>query len=1154
MITYSTIPFMRKIYTIFLVLSVLLTSTLISQAQNNFFSDISERTISTGGAKRIIIPVKFRTTRVDHQALKSFLWTLPDGKIPSFNRNNAAVLTLPKPDGTPARFQVWEASIQEPGLEARFPEIRTFAGQGIDDPYATIRLDLTPRGFHAQVLSVDGTYYIDPYALGSHENYISYFRADLQRSTDWSCAVEDIPVANGLGGSNGPANFVTAACRGNELRTYRLAVANTGEYAQAPGVNAGNDPALLHAAIVTSVNRVVGVYEKELSVSMILVAENSRVEYLDPATDPFTGNNNPGVLLGESQTVIDAQIGTANYDVGHTFSTGAGGVATLRSPCGTSKARGVTGLSNPTGDAFNIDYVAHEMGHQFGGNHSFNGQSGNCSGGNRNGSTAYEPGSGTTIQGYAGICGADDIQPNSDPVFHAVSFDEIVTFVTTGNGGGCGVSTPTSNGIPVVVAVTPDVSIPISTPFTLTGTATDPNGDALTYSWEQWDLGPQGAWNSGLTSSTAPNFKSRLPKTSGSRTFPDMSVILAGYPANPAGTMNGLKGETLPGVARAMKFRLTVRDNRAGGGGVASIGGGGCQSSTPVTISVVGAQPFMVLVPNGGESYPVSSTQTVTWDVAGTNVSPVNVASVKISLSTDGGVTYPTVLAASTPNDGSETIVYPNILTTTARVKIEAIGNIFFDISNNNFALTQPVVGYTFNSTTPTTIPCTGASSATVTLGTTATGGFSVPIVLSATSGVPAGTTVTFSPNPLIPGGSTIVTLNNITTLAAGSYTINITGVAGTVTQNTSVTYVVTAGVPPNITTQPLSQSVCVGNNATFTVAATGVTTYQWQISTNNGVTFTNIPGANGATLTVLSTLALNGSQYKVVLSGSCFTSRVSDIATLTVNSPVSILTQPVNARTCVGTPAILTVNATSTSPQQITYQWQVSTNGGGTFVNVPGAINPSLTLDGNLTNNGNVYHVLVTGAPCGTVTSNNVTFTVNPNPAVTLVTQGATSLTPYINSRLVANINPAGGDYNYQWYLNGVLLPNAKTNAVPVNVDVVGEYSVTVTEVNTGCNANSNVMRITVAAAPSNMVFIYPNPSAGQFQVRYYSALTTPTTHVLTVYDSKGSRVYQKLNTVSRVYERMDVNLLNAGAGTYRVELRDATGKRLATGTVLIN
>lgn len=670
---------MTKIYAAVLSAVIILFSIGTASAQKNFFSVSNESFIKAGVGNRVIIPQKYLTVSLEVESMKSFLSSLPAEKNVA-DRKTAPVLELPMPDGRIASFNVWESSIQEPALQARFPEIRTFAGQGINDPYATIRFDYTPRGFHAQVLTVNGTYYIDPYGMSDVRNYISYFRTDLQRSQSWECYVTDAAAR-----TTSSARLVAAACVGPTLRTYRLAVACTGEYAQAPGIAAGTNASILHAAIVTSVNRVVGVYEKEVAIRMVLVANNNIVEYLNAATDPFAGNNSANTLINESQTVIDANIGSANYDIGHTFSTGGGGLAQLNSPCGPSKARGITGSPNPTGDAYDIDYVAHEIGHQFGGNHSMAG----C--GSSPNSTKYEVGSGTTIQAYAGICGVENIQPNSDPYFHAISFDEIINFVITG-GGTCGVMTPTGNNTPVIAALpNAGVTIPISTPFTLTGSATDPNGDALTYNWEQWDFNATETWNEGATArrnNTVPLFKSRIPKINGSRTFPDIAVILAGYPANPPATMGGLKGETLSPVARAMKFKLTVRDNRAGGGGVASAGTDGCQSAVLYQINVSGAAPFTVAIPNGGENYAAGSNQNITWNVVGTNAAPFNVANVKISFSTDGGLTYPTVLLASTPNDGAEVVAIPACATTTGRIKVEAIANIFFDISNANFTVT----------------------------------------------------------------------------------------------------------------------------------------------------------------------------------------------------------------------------------------------------------------------------------------------------------------------------------------------------------------------------------------------------------------------------------------------------------------------------------
>jgi hypothetical protein len=386
-------------------------------------------------------------------------------------------------------------------------------------------------------------------------------------------------------------------------------------------------------------------------------------------------------MLDQNQEAIDDIIGHDNYDIGHVFSTGGGGIANLAAVCRDPfKAEGVTGLSNPVGDAFDIDYVAHEMGHQFGGNHTFNATSGSCGGGNRNAGTAFEPGSGSTIMAYAGICGSsNDLQTHSDPYFHSASFDEILDYTVLDFGNNCPVITETGNTPPDVSTGT-DYSIPISTPFRLQATATDADGDALTYMWEEMDKGPSGNWDN--PSGQAPCFRSLEADTVNYRIFPKMSTIVTNYPAS-------VKGEVLPDYARSLNFRFIARDNVIGGGGVT-------YGDDQVKLTVVNTgTPFKVTFPNTLINWPINTAQAVNWDVSSTDVAPISCASVNILLSIDGGFTYPITLATNVPNDGSANVTMPNdaslIGITTARVMVQSVGNVFFDISNTNFSITNNV-------------------------------------------------------------------------------------------------------------------------------------------------------------------------------------------------------------------------------------------------------------------------------------------------------------------------------------------------------------------------------------------------------------------------------------------------------------------------------
>lgn len=630
----------------------------------NFWSDVDESKLSKT-SNRITVPDKYRTVELDFTSLKNFLIKSPNEQTRIASKSNH-FLTLPMPDNTMQRFAVYESSIMEDELAAKHPEIKTFLGYGIDDPSLNVRFDFTPEGFHALILSQAGRVFIDPFSKGDTKNYIVYYTKDLSTEKEFYCLVKDdlnrenelrLLKLNQADLSIGP-----------ELKQYRIAISATGEYTTFHG---GTVPQAL-SAIVTTLNRVNAIYETEVGVRMILVANNDQLIFTDPHTDPFT-NNDGEVLLEENQTLVDSVIGSSNYDIGHVFSTGGGGIAYLGVVCFAGyKAQGVTGSSSPVGDPFDIDYVAHEIGHQFGANHTFNGTASNCSGSNRNAATAYEPGSGSTIMAYAGICPPQNLQTHSDAYFHSASFDEIVAYVNSYFGNGCAVKINTGNSAPVVTVPAGGFYIPKNTPFSLTGSATDPNNDQLTYCWEEFDLGPAGAPET--PSGNAPIFRSWTPTSSTTRYFPRIQELVNNV---------FIKGEVLPSYSRTLNFRLVVRDNKAGGGGV---------NYNNVSFFVDGeAGPFLVTSPNTSLTWQVNTVQNVTWDVANTDASSVNCANVNILLSLDGGFNYPIILAENTPNDGYENVTIPDTASSTARIKVEASDNIFFDISNQNFVIEKTI-------------------------------------------------------------------------------------------------------------------------------------------------------------------------------------------------------------------------------------------------------------------------------------------------------------------------------------------------------------------------------------------------------------------------------------------------------------------------------
>ena len=667
---FSVVIFLMPISTVF--------------AQSNFFvvRSATDKNLPTA-VQKIQNIRKISIVEVNETPLRSYLQAAP---LEFHNNGVTLPLEIPLPNGTTEAFGLVESPVLSPEQAALHPEIKTYSGNGLKNKKYSIRLSFTSSGFNAIVLNVeDDAVYFETYAANPVANnnvYFSYFSRDAfipkdKRHLGDGCGVGYLRRANGSIDITGhPTNPVSVPENntGATLRTYKLAIAGTGEFTE---VHAGADNAAKITAayndIVTYVNRMNAVYRNEICVTFSLVSGES-VVYADKNTDPYT-HANSGTMLDECQVDLDAKVMSANYDIGHVIgqSSGSGeGLAQQGGCIAADKAKGVTKIGGtPFAQIFFDQTLFHEMGHQFGMSHSYNSTIPVCT--TRNQPTSMEPGAGATIMSYGFTCDADDYfnSTTSGPIliFHTVNYSEMVTYMT---GNVCGTTTSTGNTVPVVPQPS-NYTIPKSTPFALTGSATDADGDALTYGWEGMTTGEVAAPDGTTLANTAkpPFSRTYAPVTTGAtRNFPLLNAILDGT--------NSAKGDKLPSVAMPTMYRLTVRDNRAGGGGTAF---------KEVTVTVDGASGPFLETTNLAGTYAGNSAQTITWSVNNTTAAPVSCANVKISLSTDAGQTFPTVLLASTPNDGTEAVTLPSVLTSTARIKVEAVGNVFFDISNANFTI-----------------------------------------------------------------------------------------------------------------------------------------------------------------------------------------------------------------------------------------------------------------------------------------------------------------------------------------------------------------------------------------------------------------------------------------------------------------------------------
>lgn len=788
---------------------------------------ISSKEIPGEKVRRNSFPSDYHMFQLNLNLLKSRLVNAP--VLFSNSTQPALVLEFPNADGNYEKFRVYESSIMESALEAKFPMIKTYAAQGIDDPTATMRFSVTQFGLHTMSISgIKSTNFIDPYTTNL-ATYIVYDRNALSANPQtFECLTDESVNLPSLQKNNGDGLLLVQNINDQKLRTYRLAQSCTGEYGaifMGTGTVA-QQKANVQAQMAITMNRVNGVYERDLSIHMNFIPNNDLIIYLSATTDPWTNEWNT-----KTAQTIDAVIGVVNYDIGHNFNTTGGGnagclscVCLSSSQSSTHKGRGYTGSTNPTGDAFDIDYVAHEMGHQYGGYHVMN----TCSR-SGNGATEVEPASGSSIMGYAGIC-SSNVQNNSHDDFNYVNIRDISVNIKTGNSTCAAITTLTNT--PPTASAGLDYTVPISTAYILEGTGTDVDGvSSLTYNWCQNDP-TQSPGNAAplSTYSVGPLYRAIPPTISPNRYMPALTTVLNN-------TLNSTWEKT-PSVARTMNFSFIVRDNSVGAGQTAS-------DLMKVTVSSA-AGPFSVTSQNTATTWTAATTQTVTWNVANTNTGAVNTPSVNIFLSTNGGTLYPITLVANVPNNGTAVITVPSLTTTTGRLMVRGAGNIFFDI--NNAALTIVAA--------PNSSPVSSFSVASSNLCTSSSiqlNDQSLNAPTSWTWTATSGTGVAFS--------NTNAQNPTVTFANAGTYTISLISknTAGQNTSSQTATVIATPIVAVN------SSTICSGNSTVLT--ASGAITYSWNtsassnsisVSPGSNATYTVIGTSNGCTDTKVANVVVN--------------------------------------------------------------------------------------------------------------------------------------------------------------------------------------------------------------------------------------------------------------------------------------------------------
>ncbi|NMH27226.1 zinc-dependent metalloprotease [Flavobacterium silvaticum] len=1078
----------------FLSLALVFSVGLSAQSDKFWATTNAKGLIPAINTTRAGFPTTYQLFELNAANLKSVLQTAPQRDLTK--RQTGVIISIPNAAGTIEHFEMFEASNFAPGLQARYPNIRAYVGKGVENKGSILRISSGVKGVQGMILR-DGasSEFIEKYAA-DQQVYAVYESQRTKGSLPWTCSTEDQALANDVAPQAMARQQMSNA---GELRTLRLAQSVNAQYTTYFG---GTVPDALEG-INNTLTRVNGVDERDLAVHLELIENTDDVIYTNATTDPYSTPDN---WNAEVQATLTAVIGNANYDIGHLFAVlpvpqgGGGNAGCVGCVCvNNQKGSGYTSPSDaiPMGDNFDIDYVVHEMGHQLGGSHSF-------SYANEGSGTNVEPGSGSTIMGYAGIVPGLNVQTHSDDYFVYANVIQIQQNLATKT---CPVVTPILDSAPTVNAG-PDYIMPYSTPFILTASGADEDGDALLYCWEGSDnvtaTSTDDNSECSTTKASGPNWRTYDPTSSPSRFMPRIQSVVAN---NLTTTFGGFTSEAVSSVARDLNFAVTVRDISTGVGQTAT-------DYMKVSVTTA-AGPFLVTSPNTVVSYVAGSNQTVTWDVAGTTGNGVNTPTVDIYYSPTSAFNNLTLLASDVPNDGSEVVTIPTTTGSTNRIMVRGHNHIFYDISNANFTITAATssfsVAFSGVAGEQHKNVCQG-STVTYTIPYNPLAGFTGTTTFSL-AGQPAGSVVTFSPDNVTASGNVILSVTPPAGATVQLYSLVVTATSGSVVKTVPFYLDVKDG---NFTGTTL---ISPANNATgqsvspaltYTADA-AATSYDVQIASDSA--FTNIV-ASGTSLTttfVAGGLAEGTTYYwRVQPKNEACQGTLSAVYSFQTGQTVCGAT----AATSPNVPKAISASGTPTVTSTITV-------GAGTPIS-------RMTVTANITHSWVSDLTVKLTSPSGTQITliqnpcddqnniNNVTFDdlggvplCATNPAVTGLIR-PTQLLSTFNGE-----NPAG-----VWTLT-------------VSDNTAGDGgSLTAWSLNI-CNEQP----LGTAEQHLNDLAIYPNPNNGTFNVSF-----TPNQNEdvkIGVFDIRGRQIFNKGYVANGLFQQI-LDLGHPSSGVYLIQIEN--------------